>query len=762
MDATSHPIRVLLVANRDLATRTVAGLAQTDTSFETAIATTVSEALDALSRTEFDCVVSVYALSESNGLALLRDIRNVDDELPFLLYTDDGTEAVAEEAFTAGPNTYVQQRSGTDDYGLLATRIENAVAERHAEDHRQRLDKLRAIRREINQQLIRAQTRQEISEEICESMAADSPFDVVWIGETVANAHKLRPRSNGGNCRSNQIPETDPDAESFPSGAGFVQDAIETGTIEVRTGGVDPGGPWETAASKRGFEAMGAVPLATESRTYGVLVLYSNFQWPFEGAPRELLSELGTDIGHAIHAATIQERLREERDRRTALFENAPTPIAASRPAEDDTHRFTDVNSAFEDVFGYPREDLIGEPVNEVLIPEDEIETHVERKERAESGESITGEVTRLTKAGPREFLFQLIPYGADEAGIEGSYVWYTDISAQKERERALEQARDEYEELINGMNDSVWVISQDGQFITANDTAVETLGYTETELRDMSPEDIDAGLSDDEIAALIEGMPEDEQQVFETKHRTKSGREIPVEISSSLITYKGEQAILSVARDITERKAREKRLERFASVVSHDLQNPLMVAEGRLELLEADCESDHLDPIEQSLTRMNDLIEDLLELARRGNSVGEMQAVDLSALVDQCWHTVATGEASINIGATGTIAADRSRLRQLLENLLGNAVEHAGPAVTVTVGNLEDGFYVADDGPGIPPPERESITEIGYSTATDGTGLGLSIVEQVTNAHDWTLTVTESESGGARFEITGVDVDRS
>ncbi|AOW80296.1 multi-sensor signal transduction histidine kinase [Halodesulfurarchaeum formicicum] len=760
MDVPSHPIRVLLVADPDFGVPSAENLGTATSPFETEIATTVTEALDALSGDDFDCVVSTYALPESNGLALFRDIRNLDPGLPFVLYTEDGPEAVAEEAATAGVTALVQRRPDTDEDGLLTTRIVNAVAERRAENRREQLDRLRTMRREMNQRLIRARSRQEISEEICETMAAESPFDAVWVGETVESGRELRPRTSG-NCQSIQISETNPDAEQIASEGGLVQNAIETGTIEVRTDGVDPGGPWETAASKQGFEAMAAVPLATDTSTYGVLVLYSDTQWPFEGAPRELLSELGTDIGHAIHAATIQERLREERDRRTALFENAPTPIAASRPAEDDTHRFTDVNSAFEGVFGYPREDLIGEPVNKVLIPEDEIETHVERKERAESGESITGEVTRLTKAGPREFLFQLIPYGADEAGIEGSYVWYTDISAQKERERALEQARDEYEELINGMNDSVWVISQEGQFITANDTAVETLGYSEAELREMSPQDLDVGMSDQEIAALIEGMPDDEQQVFETIHRTKSGQEIPVEISSSLITYEGEQAILSVARDITERKARENRLERFASVVSHDLQNPLMVAEGRLELLAVDCESDHLEPIEQSLTRMNDLIEDLLELARRGDTVGEKQSVDIETVVKQSWDTIETREASIEVTTHKAIAADRSRLRQLFENLLGNAVEHAGPTVTVTVGDLEDGFYVADDGPGIPPPERESIAEIGYSTAAGGTGLGLSIVEQVTNAHGWTLTVTESDFGGARFEVRGVDVNQ-
>jgi signal transduction histidine kinase len=76
---------------------------------------------------------------------------------------------------------------------------------------------------------------------------------------------------------------------------------------------------------------------------------------------------------------------------------------------------------------------------------------------------------------------------------------------------------------------------------------------------------------------------------------------------------------------------------------------------------------------------------------------------------------------------------------------------------VTVHVGESDGGFYVADDGPGIPEAERERIFEAGYSTADEGTGFGLRIVEQVVDAHGWEVTVTESEQGGARFDVTGV-----
>ena len=103
---------------------------------------------------------------------------------------------------------------------------------------------------------------------------------------------------------------------------------------------------------------------------------------------------------------------------------------------------------------------------------------------------------------------------------------------------------------------------------------------------------------------------------------------------------------------------------------------------------------------------------------------------------------------------------ADERRLQRLFENLYRNAVEHGGEDVTVTVGDIDgEGFFVADDGPGIPPDERDRVFQSGYSGDEDGTGFGLAIVERIVEAHGWAIHVTESDTGGARFEITGLEM---
>jgi len=213
------------------------------------------------------------------------------------------------------------------------------------------------------------------------------------------------------------------------------------------------------------------------------------------------------------------------------------------------------------------------------------------------------------------------------------------------------------------------------------------------------------------------------------------------------------------------ERRERElerqnERLERFAGIVSHDLRNPLNVAQGWLDLAREEPDGEHLDRIAAAHERMEALIEDLLALAREGGTVGELRFVDLSDAAETCWATVATGDATLVARTDRTIRADPDRLRQLLENLFRNAVEHGGEDVTITVWDLDDGFYVEDDGPGIPADERGAVFEVGHSTAQGGTGFGLSIVERIADVHDWTVRLADDADGGARFEVTGVEFE--
>jgi len=247
------------------------------------------------------------------------------------------------------------------------------------------------------------------------------------------------------------------------------------------------------------------------------------------------------------------------------------------------------------------------------------------------------------------------------------------------------------------------------------------------------------------------------------------------VELMSRWVSYELQrQRVTDRLEAKTEQlETKNEKLTRFAEVVSHDLRNPLNVLEGWLETAEETGDPDAFERCNNAVDRMYTLIDDLLTLSRAGAVIDDRQPVNLQAVTQAAWATVDSPEATLSVETDRTVDADETRLQQLFENLFRNsvehgstssrpqaddAIEHAGDEVTITVGAVDGGFFVADDGPGIPEDEREDVLESGYSTSDDGTGFGLAIVSEIAEAHDWALRLTESSDGGARFEITGVE----
>ena len=254
----------------------------------------------------------------------------------------------------------------------------------------------------------------------------------------------------------------------------------------------------------------------------------------------------------------------------------------------------------------------------------------------------------------------------------------------------------------------------------------------------------------------------------------TATGERRYVETNVRPLTVDDRRSVALVMRDVTERRERKRtlerqneRLEEFASIVSHDLRNPLQVLAGRLQAIDAERESDrdvaldeHVPSMHRSVDRMRTLVDDLLTLAQQGETVSDPEPVSLAAVAGEAWSTTDAPDADLGIRTARPVLGDGSRIQQLFENLFRNAVDHGDPDVSVVVDDLPgvEGFFVADDGPGIPEDERDAVLEMGYTSSDDGTGIGLGVVTQVAEAHGWDVSLVESESGGARFEFRGVD----
>ena len=267
-----------------------------------------------------------------------------------------------------------------------------------------------------------------------------------------------------------------------------------------------------------------------------------------------------------------------------------------------------------------------------------------------------------------------------------------------------------------------------------------------------------------DRVAAAIRTAIDDWKTVsveypVETGGQTRryEGMVSPVELD-------GDDRAVLVARDVTElRRQREQlrrrneRLEAFTSIVCHDLKNPLNTARGYLELVAAELDDppEQLSTVERALDRVTEISQGVLALAHHEQAQLDLDSVDPERVATDCWTVTTTADATLAVEPFELVADERS-LRHVFENLFGNSLTHAGPETTVRVGPTPDGFYVADDGPGVDPERRESVFDSGTSFG-DGSGVGLVVVETVAEAHDWTVELTESWAGGARFEFAGV-----
>ena len=156
----------------------------------------------------------------------------------------------------------------------------------------------------------------------------------------------------------------------------------------------------------------------------------------------------------------------------------------------------------------------------------------------------------------------------------------------------------------------------------------------------------------------------------------------------------------------------------------------------------------------------MDDIIEELLVLARESQTISDPEAVEIAGVAREAWRHVETGDATLVVEATGNVRSDHNRLLHVFENCYRNSVEHASAdhTPTVWVRADDDALYITDDGPGIPPAERERVLEAGYSSDPDGTGLGLYIVREIAEAHGWTLELGTATEGGLEIALRGVD----
>jgi len=464
-----------------------------------------------------------------------------------------------------------------------------------------------------------------------------------------------------------------------------------------------------------------------------------------------------------------------------------------------------DVNEAFAEIFGYEPAEIRNEPLNDWIVPDEHDVEASDIDSQTESGEITAQEVTRQTATGLQEFLHRSVP--CDDSGPVDGIAVYTDITerkrAQQKRQLLTEVScslgesktlREGFETTLEAIcaytewsYGEVWQPAPAGdelEFVVghADDPACEPFRAASEDITFAFGHGLPGRVYESGTSEWLPDVSSESPAVF---HRTDLAQEVglhaafgtPVVADGSVVAVlafflqsdrNSDERLVDDVVDVTQNlgtlvqrkqaeetvKRRNRQLEQFTNVVSHYLRNSVYVAEIHLDFVARDSDDPHVGKVQHAHERMEELIEDVLTLARQGQSVIDRESLSLTDCVAQSWAMVDGDSASITIETNRTVRGDESRLKQLFENLFRNAIDHGPADVCVSVGETESGFYVADDGPGIPPDDRDSVFGLGHTTHETGTGLGLPIVKEIADAHGWTVTVTESDAGGARFEF--------
>ncbi len=344
-------------------------------------------------------------------------------------------------------------------------------------------------------------------------------------------------------------------------------------------------------------------------------------------------------------------------------------------------------------------------------------------------------------------------------------------IANALERKRAEERFCKAFNASPNPM---AMIACPDGRFIDVNDSFQRVTGYGRQEVVGRFIAELDIWLEQKERAKIMEVFQRQERICnLEVNFHTRWGRPGVGLLSSEIINLNGEQCMLVVLNDITERKQLEKeiaRLERLnlvgemAAGMGHEIRNPMTTVRGFLQILGAKKEclpyKEYFNLMIEELDRINQIITEFLFLAK--NKAIDLKAQNLNAVLKalsvliEADAVLADKSVRMELGNIPDLLLDEKEIRQLILNLVRNGLEAMPPGGTLAIKTFQEGeetvLAVRDEGPGIEPDLLEKIGTPFFTTKDNGTGLGLAVCYSIAARHKAAITVETGPAGTTFF----------
>jgi two-component system cell cycle sensor histidine kinase/response regulator CckA len=509
----------------------------------------------------------------------------------------------------------------------------------------------------------------------------------------------------------------------------------------------------------------------------------------FEVAHNAIRNEKDEVIGVSVFARDITERkqaveaLRESEEKYRVLFESLPIGIGIATLEG----KVISTNPAMTNITGFDMNSWKAMRLGA---------TYVEPNDRHKTLNMLhqygrVDDVEVLLKRKDGSVYTALL--NISMVNIDGKKALVTnirDITQRKKTEELLRQSEQKYRLLLMNANDAVYVheVSHQGggTFVEVNDKACEMLGYTREEFLSMSVTDIDVPEhTDKKVPLILENLFLTKAAMFETEHLAKNGRKIPVEVSIRLFELHGKPTVLSVVRDITERKRFEEELQKaqrleslgqLAGGIAHDFNNLMGGIFGYIDLALATSKdntvSNYLSAAMGAIDRARNLTGQLLTFAKGGAPAREIGAV--LPVISEATNLALSGS---NIAAAYDFAEDlwlcnfdKNQICQVIDNVVINAQQAmpAGGTVSISarnillglneIGILPAGAYVkisiADTGIGIAAENLQKVFDPFFTTKQKGSGLGLSICHSIVKKHNGWIAVESCIGKGSIFSI--------